>query len=157
VTAISKETHASIAKAWPEIIEALGNGQEVRAVLARHDLSRGMLVAFINGQAGAKQEWDNAKELSAEHFFDQLVALMEDNSAKLDPARVRVNADILKWMIGKRNPRVYSDKSQVDINVKTLDLTAIVNAARARLEAARPARVIDVRPVAESGSLEDLR
>jgi hypothetical protein len=54
-----------------------------------------------------------------------------------------VHVDTLKWACAKRNPRTYSEKAQLDVNVKTLDLTRIISEANARLANAPRGRVLE--------------
>jgi hypothetical protein len=55
----------------------------------------------------------------------------------------RVHVDTLKWAARIRNPRAYSDKSSIDVNVRTVDLTRIISEANARLAAREAGRVIE--------------
>jgi hypothetical protein len=48
-----------------------------------------------------------------------------------------MKVDTLKWAARIRNPRLYGDKAQLDVNVRTLDLTRIISDAQARLAASR--------------------
>lgn len=143
---ISEATRAEMRQAWPDIIDALAGGAEVRAVLAAHGLTRGKLAAFMATEANARDQWETAKEVSAEEFFDQLIAMANNRAADVEPARARAVMDLLKWLAAKRNPRAYSDKAQLDINVKTVDLTRIISEANARLAAGRQGRIIEHMP-----------
>lgn len=145
---ISEETHASVLKAWPDILDALASGAAVNHVLKSHQLTRGIIAAFMAGEPGAREQWETAKEVSAEEFFDRLVQLATAEFKDIDPTRARAVMDSYKWLAAKRNPRVYSDRSQVDVNVKTIDLTRIIQEANKRLKDGRQAlsapRIIDV-------------
>ena len=61
----------------------------------------------------------------------------------VDAAHARNAIDTLKWAAKVRNPRTYSDKQQLDVNIKTVDLTKIINDANARLAASKAGRVIE--------------
>ncbi|HEY5636269.1 MAG TPA: hypothetical protein VIS77_05155, partial [Burkholderiales bacterium] len=67
-------------------------------------------------------------------------ALEAAHNTGLDPAHARMRVDTLKWAARIRNPRLYGDKAQLDVNVRTVDLTRIIEAANARLAAAQAAR-----------------
>ena len=119
----------------------LADGELVRDALEQHGITRDMLRAFLVLEPGAQKEWDAARERSADAFMDQ--ALDAANNRALDPAHARVKIDTLKWAARIRNPRLYGDKAQLDVNVRTIDLTRIIDAANQRLEAARAGRVIE--------------
>lgn len=143
---ISDATRARIAQAWPAVLAALADGALVRDALEDNGITRDMLRAYLAGDAGARLEWDAARERSADAFMDQ--ALEVANNRELDPAHARVRVDTLKWAARIRNPRLYGDKAQLDVNVRTIDLTRIIDAANQRLEAARAGRIIDQAPAA---------
>jgi hypothetical protein len=85
-----------------------------------------------------------AQEESAEALIDEyLIELERKPKDKVDAANKRTRLEMLKWIISKRNPRMYSDKMLHDVTVKTIDLTRIINAAEARLVARAPAIDID--------------
>ncbi len=96
---------------------------------------------FEQGAQGERErEWNAAREQAADSFADKIqeVAYNERDS---HAARVRIQA--LQWLAARRNPRVYADKAQLDVNVRTIDLTRIIDAANQRLAAAQAGRIID--------------
>ena len=138
---ISEDTRARIANAWPEILDALANGELVKDTLAKLGISRDAMRAFKAGNPAACADWDLAREQSADALFEQ--ALATANDPRIDPAHARVRVDTLKWAARIRNPRLYGDKAQLDVNVRTVDLTRIIQDANARLAAARAPRVLE--------------
>ena len=60
-----------------------------------------------------------------------------------DSAHARTRIDTLKWAARLRNPRDYSDKAQLDVNVRTVDLTRIIEQANQRLANAPRARILE--------------
>jgi hypothetical protein len=136
---ISEATREKVRKAWPSILDALAEGSPVSAAIKEHGISYGVVSAFIASEPGARNEWETAKEVSAEVLFDDLLKITATRFADIDPTRARAVMDSLKWLAAKRNPKVYSDRSQVDLNVKTIDLTRIIQEADARLRAGRQA------------------
>lgn len=142
---ISADTAARIAAAWPDILAGLASGRLVRDVLKDAGLTADMLRAYKAASAEARTQWDDAREQSADAFMDE--ALEVANNDKADPAHARVKIDTLKWAARIRNPRLYGDKAQLDVNVRTVDLTRIIEAANARLAAAQAGRVIEAEVV----------
>lgn len=162
-TRISPETRAKIAQAWPQILEGLAAGELVRDVLKAQGFSAGELRCYRATTTGAQAEWEAAREDSADAFMDEAmgvarrvgrIALDEKGSViygkdgkpliiRPDAAHARNMLDTLKWAARIRNPRLYGDRAQLDVNVKTLDLTRIISEANARLAGAPRARVLE--------------
>jgi hypothetical protein len=139
---ISAETEARVSSAWPEIIEALAAGELVKNVLARAGLARANIAAFMVANPGARIEWESAREASADAFFDEAMVNARTDYAGADAAHVRTRIDTLKWASRIRNPRLYGEKNTLDVNVKHVDLTAIIRDANARLAAAQQPRLV---------------
>ena len=140
-TRISVETAARIAAAWPALLDALAAGQVMAPVYAAAGFSADMVRCWRAQDQARETEWDKAREQSADALADMALAVA--NNDKVDPAHARVRIDTYKWAAAKRNPRAYSDKATLDVNVKTVDLTRIIEAANARLAAAQVARVVE--------------
>jgi len=133
---LSPETIAKCARLWPDILTGLAEGLEVRDVLAMAGLSVHVARAYMKLEGEARNDWNDAKRDSADVYFDKVVSIANNPGA--DPHLARVQADLWRWLAGKRNPRDYSDKSTVDLNVRqTIDLTNIMRDANARLAASR--------------------
>jgi terminase small subunit-like protein len=150
---MSQQTRERIAGVWRDILEGIATGEQIRHVLAKYKVSGDMARAYRAMDPQNDRDWTRAKEESADADFDQIKEIA--NNPEIDPARARVMIDALRWTAGKRNPRVYGDKAQLDVNVRTVDLTQIINAANARIAAQSAGRVLEgvCRPV---GALEDL-
>lgn len=142
---IGPETRQRLLDAWPDILNAMAGGMSVSEALAKHKLTRGALAVAL-ADPEMRAQWESAKEASADEFFDRLTSMAYNRMADVDPAHGRTIVDLLKWLAGKRNPKLYADRSQVDVNVKTVDLTRIIQDANARLIASRQAPVLDLPP-----------
>lgn len=171
---MSEETRAKVRAAWSAILEGLSTGAFIRDLCKEHGLSEHVLRAYRNENAAADKEWMTAREASGDAFAERALDMalnpaqvipQEDGKepviVKLDPAYARNAIDTLKWAARIRNPRVYSDKSTVDLNVKSVDLTRIIADANARLAAARTlGQVVEGEVVRQSlaapAELEDL-
>lgn len=132
---ISDETRQRIAQVWPDIIEQIACGQEIRVALSSNMVTRDMARAYMASDPSAREQWNEAKTDSADAYFDEVRAIA--NNRTIDPASARVSMDGFRWLAGKRNPRDYSDKATLDVNVRSVDLTRIISDAQARLEASR--------------------
>jgi hypothetical protein len=141
--------------AWCDILAGVAAGELVKDVLARNNVTRTILSDYILTDPAAKREWDNARETSADAFMDEALAVARDPhvdlvtvDGKTETVRrhadaTRVLVDTLKWSARIRNPRQYSDKSQVDVNVRTVDLTQIIRDAELRLANSRQGQLIE--------------
>lgn len=160
-TRISPELAARVRAAWPELLSAVESGARMDHAIAAAGLKREWVRAFKVLEPGAQAEWEDAREHSADAFSDEGLEIarnryttlqpgepgnekgIEPLVVRVDPAAARVHLDYLKWMAAKRNPRAYSDKAQLDVNVKTIDLTRIISEANARLAAGRAPRILE--------------
>jgi hypothetical protein len=129
-------------KAWPVITSRIAAGAIIGRELEAHGFTRGDARHYMLGDPEARKQWDAAKEESANTYFDDAVDIIyTERDAKLARAR----ADLLLRFAAMRNPRVYRESKQVTLDVRTIDLTKIVNDAEARhrahLAAARPALI----------------
>lgn len=172
---IGPETRARITQAWPDILARIAGGQFIKDTLKEYGFSDAELRAYLATEPNARAEWDAAKEQSADAFmlealevarnpFEEVSIgpdgkrLAEPLIVRRDSAHARTYIDTLKWAARIRNPRAYSDKQTLDVNVKTVDLTRIIQDANARLAAATAGRVIEgaVVRAALPQSLDDL-
>ena len=134
-TRIGPEQRAKIEKAWPDLLDAMAAGD----VMAPHYKAAGVTADQVRvWKVEDRQrvlEWDSAREQSADAYADMIVEVA--NNPMPDSAAARVRIQALQWTAGKRNAQRYGDKAQLDVNVRTVDLTRIIEAANQRLAAAR--------------------
>lgn len=133
-----------MAQCWPQFLERVAAGELIKEICADLGVTRGMYRCWIaEGGPARRTEWELAREASADAFADMAIDEAMANKSQFEAAHARTRIDTLKWAARIRNPRAYSDKAQLDVNVKTVDLTRIIEAAHARLAAARPARTLE--------------
>lgn len=159
VTDISLATRERVRAAWPTVLLELAAGDLVRDVLGRAGIADSVKRAYLDTEPGARKQWDEAREASADAFYDEALAIARKlpassagNGAQsgdtrerpaLDSNERRLLVDTLKWAARIRNPRLYSDKQTLDVNVRTVDLTRIIQDANARLAQARAPALIE--------------
>jgi len=149
---ISEATRARVALLWPDVLAKIAAGALVSDTLKAAGVTDKEKRGYLANNPEARAQWDEAREASADAYHEE--ALMVARGASPDfldaagDARPkdadydrRVHVDTLKWAARTRNPRVYGEKAQLDVNVRTVDLTRIIQDANARL-AASQARVI---------------
>jgi hypothetical protein len=141
---MDEQTRAKIKAAWPQVCASLASGELAMVALAPTGLTRGQARHFMDSDAAARAEWASAREESADAFMERaLECAMTDLPDGLAAQHARTRIDTLKWAARVRNPRVYSEKQTVDLNVRSVDLTAIIRDANARLAQAREPRLIE--------------
>jgi hypothetical protein len=140
---ISPETEAKIAQAWPDILEALARGDRIDLACKAADVKPGSVRVYRVRNPERNKEWELAREESAHAFADKGLAEIErQHKDQVDVASARARADYYKWLASKRLPKVYSEKAQFEVNVRSYDMAQIIAGANARL-AARNVRVLD--------------
>lgn len=143
---MNETRRAHVASVFPLICAAVAAGELVKDCLAEHGLGRRELSAYLLSTPGAKALWEESREASADAFMDEAMNEARADVDKELAQHVRTRIDTLKWAARIRNPRLYGDKAQLDVNVRTVDLTSIIRDANARLAAVNQNRVIDVTP-----------
>lgn len=155
-TRIGPETIARIEANWDTLIDAVAGDGQIQESCKALGLSTDQVRVYRMARPEREREWQMAREQSADAFAEKVVEIANNPGADSGIARVRMDA--YRWLASKRNPRVYSDKQTLDVNVKTVDLTRIIQDANARLAAATAGRVIEgaVVRAALPQSLDDL-
>lgn len=123
---------------------AVASGGNIGEAAERAGVDRSALYAYQAEFPEARIQWERAREESADSFADRVADIL--NNPISDPQVARVRMDGYRWLAAKRNPRVYSDKQQIDMNVRTVDLTRVIADARKRLEASRVIEGAVIRP-----------
>ena len=137
-TRIGDATRARIAAAYGDLLDALAAGDE----MAPHYTAAGVSADQVRvwrmeqGASGEREtQWQAARQQSADAYADRVAAIAYNPGS--DSGIARVQMDAFRWLAAKRNPHYYNDKAQLDVNVRTVDLTRIIQDANARLAAAR--------------------
>lgn len=156
---LSDEARARVAAVWPDLLARIANGDRIGDVLQALGLTRDAVRAYRVLVDKADEEYEQARKDSAASLFEDLRDLARRRSKdQVEAADKRAEMDITRWMIQKLDPKNYSDKAQLDVNVKTMDLTRIVEAANARLIAHHAPITINsvaARPVTRAGDVQD--
>lgn len=139
-TRLSLATIARIETAWPQILDAIARGDRLDDGITKpHGLSLDQVRTYRRSRPERVREWEDALEDSAHALVGK--AQQEIEKPLRDQAAVgaaRIRAEFYLKLAAKRLPRVYSEKAQIDVNVKHIDLTDAINKAQARIAAWRP-------------------
>lgn len=140
-TRIGDDARATLLKIWPDLLNALETGESFGPILELAGIARGSLRAYRLENPERDKEWAMAREHGGDAYADKINEIA--NNAMLDANSARVRIQAFQWLAAKRNPRVYNDKQSLDVNVRTVDLTAIILAANQRLAHARQGALIE--------------
>ena len=145
---ISAQTRARIYELWPALLSRIAAGAMIGRELEAIGIGRDSIRAVLADNKDMRAEWDEARTASADAFFDDAI---ETTYSGGDPKLIRAQVDALLRFAARRNPRTYSERQTLDVNVRSVDLTAIIRDANARLAAYDKGRVIehDARPALE--------
>lgn len=147
---IGDATRAKIAAAWPALLDAFASGEVMAPHFERTGVTANQVRVWRCEDPARGRQWDEAREQSADAFAEQIVEVANNRMDDAAAARVRIQA--LQWIAGRRNALRYGDKAQLDVNMRTVDLTRIIDAANQRLIAARAAGQVVATRVIEHGA-----
>lgn len=139
-THLSPATIARIETAWPAILDAIARGDRLDDGITKpHNLTLDQVRTYRRTRPERVREWEDALEDSAHALVGKAQHEIEQplrDQAAVGAARIR--AEFYLKLAAKRLPRVYSEKAQLDVNVRHIDLTDAINKAQARIDAWRP-------------------
>lgn len=138
---ISAERAAAVAAVFPQILQAIREGARVDRTCAAHGLDRRDVWAYWSKDPARRTEWYDAMKESADAFLDKAIDAAENAGKDAKAARVQLAA--YQWIAEKRDPERYGQRTRADINVRTVDLTRIIQDANARLINQQQGRLIN--------------
>lgn len=121
-TQISPELLSRVAAAFPMVMEAVADGRALETAAKAHNLSRAAIRRYMAVSPEARAEFELARTQQTEALMDELMEVQA--STTIDPRLQANRIKALTWMIEKRDPQRYGQRSSVDLNVKgQIDLT----------------------------------
>ena len=138
-TRISELTRAKLSAIWPDLLERVIAAQPLDQICKAHDITRSQLKGYRHDVPGARDEWMEARKESAQTFLEQMIAVT--NNPDIDPSRVRVMCDSLKFLIERLDPDSFSPRTRAEITHKVIDLNQAIRDANARLSHVRQPRI----------------
>jgi hypothetical protein len=147
---------ARVAAAWPDLIERIAAGEEVRHAIAAVGLKRDAVRSYRALEPDADEQWKAARQDYAQSLFDEVMQIARSRSKdQIEATDKRELLNHLRWSLQKLDPKNYSDKAQLDINVKSMDLTRIIEAANARILARVTPNIAVLAPTRAQAQIED--
>lgn len=134
--AISDSTRAAVAAAWQDILDAVAQCTLTleAAALVHAGLGVRSVQRYARETPGARAELDAALLDGAELMVARIPEIILRTP---DARRARVLAEYTYKIAASRDPQRFGERSRVDLNVRTVDLTSIIKDANARLIAQR--------------------
>lgn len=121
------------AEAWARLLDHIADGGSLDAFCALPDTpSKPTVYEWIRSSPDAANEYARAREVQGDSYADQVAdAARKVMDGKMDAQAGRTVIDALKWLAGKRKPKVYGDRIDVNQTVThnapvgwVIDLTA---------------------------------
>ena len=113
----------------------ISEGESLRSICRGDDMpAKSTVLLWAANDKDFSDQYTRAMLCRADHHFDEVLEIADDEDLKPDDKRVRVDAR--KWVLGRMNPKKYGDRSTVDMNHNYRNLsTEELEARLAKLEA----------------------
>jgi hypothetical protein len=117
-----------------ELLQALTDGAPLSAIVEGDEWpSYRSIFRRLEKDDEFRKRYDRARAIQAERWADELITLA--NSLPKDAtaeqiAATKLKIDTLKWIIGKRLPKVYGDAPSSSVNVTTTSNFLVVSEER---------------------------
>ena len=94
------------------VIAAIAEGGTLADAAAAADVDRSTVKRWLaaDDREEFRAQYVQARQDQADAFADKILDIARND--KRDPSCRRVEIDALKWLAGKRKPKVYSDKTE---------------------------------------------
>lgn len=104
-------------KILEDVMKRLPERESLRSVARSHKVPASSILNWIEEQ-GLNEQYARVRELRADMFFEKIHEITEGVSkGRIDPNAGRVSIDAYKWMLGRMNPKKYSDRKDINVNV----------------------------------------
>lgn len=141
---LTEEKQRQVAAVFPDILQAIRDGARVDKTCEAYGLDRRIVWQYWSNTPALRTAWYDAMKESADAFLDKAMDAAENAGKDAKAARVQLAA--YQWIAEKRDPERYGQRTRTDLNIKTIDLTRIIQDANARLAAQQQGRIIDATP-----------
>ena len=114
-----------------ELLQALTDGAPLSSIVEGDEWpSYRSVFRRLEKDDEFRKRYDRARAIQAERWADELItlanSLAEDATAE-QIAATRLKIDTLKWIIGKRLPKVYGDAPSSSVNVTTANNFLVIS------------------------------
>lgn len=96
-----------------EICERIADGESLRSICRDDRMpSKAEVFRWLADSSEFRDQYARARETQADTYFDEIIAIADDQDQ--DPNSRRIRVDARKWAAGKLRPKVYGEK--LDLN-----------------------------------------
>jgi hypothetical protein len=111
-----------------QVCERLAEGAVVTVIAVELGFHPSTLLEWRERYPNYAASYARAEQIGFHTLAEKLLTIARQEG---DVQRQRLESDNIKWYLGKRNPRVYGDRLDVNI-VQTIDIGSALTEARAR-------------------------
>lgn len=98
-----------------KFIQIIADGGTWETACDRLKVSSATLSRWLKEDSELEKQYAHAREAQADIYADRVIDTATDPT--IDPAEKRVRMDAYKWAAGKRKPKVYGDKLNLEASV----------------------------------------
>jgi hypothetical protein len=108
------DTPSTLTDKEAEFIRIIAEGGTVRQAAQELDVSPALLMKWLAEPANEtlREHYARAREMQGDDYADRVVETALDPA--IDPSEKRVRIDAFKWAAGKRKPKVYGERMQLE-------------------------------------------
>ena len=107
------------------ILAGLADGKSLRSICANTDMPNiATVMRWCSDDIEWREHYMRAREAGDDAMAEDIQAIADDG--ELDPNDRRIRIDARKWLLGKRQPKKYGDKLDVEHGV-TSELGAVLS------------------------------
>jgi hypothetical protein len=91
------------------ILDRIANGESLRTVCKDERMPHiSTIIQWKLDNESFSAQYENARQVQAQHLFDELLEICDDTTGETQRDRLRV--DTRKWYLSKVAPKIYGDK-----------------------------------------------
>ena len=119
ITNLPKEKIIKQNKFWNEFFFRIGNGESLRGVSKDLGVPFQTVWSAIMSDEKRRATYEDVKMSRAHFHASKIEKILEDvETGKIEPNVARVSIDARKWLVAKMYPKFFSDKVQLQHDVR---------------------------------------
>lgn len=113
----------------------------------QHSVSASTVYKWLQADPEFEKAYAHAHELQADVYADKMAEIATAAAeGRMDPQAAKAAGDLLKWLAGKRKPKTYGDRIDVNANVTTTTTVGYVVRRYDDNPALQASAMVDVTP-----------
>lgn len=120
--------------AFESVLERIYSGMTLAAALREdhREIPQGAFTQWINSDPERSRRYKEAKEIRTEAWAGQMIEYAQGLDGVEDVNRSKLKVDVLKYLMGADNRKVYGDTKSIELG-GTISVSAALQAAQQRL------------------------